>query len=370
MPSVKVSLTSVLVLVIALLAASPKWSSLQPLPASSFNSLSSYSKKSVVITGGTSGVGYEAAKAFANAGANVVITGRNYAKVSGVAEGLPGDGVHVGMKLDLTDPLSSTSFSGALLDRCHDLIILNAGMVYNPSYTGPYKTKLPGGYVDTMIASNHMGHHLVTRILLDKIVECGTRVVFVSSISHHLATGAALAGDNDGPMADMFVDGAVDGQALAGSKGLDMMTLYGTSKLLNVLTARKLAKLIPETSEAKVVVTTPGFTITDIAEVPGLVKGLAFSAEEGGEMLVKASLLKDDVKGTVEYGMLQPYWIWSNANIILGNTFMKGALHNFIQEVFFQKINRGDYVADFNSVAYDDEIVDRVWEWSGRMVGL
>lgn len=46
--------------------------------------------RTALITGGTSGIGYEIAKAFINAGATVIITGRDVQKLSSAANALGG----------------------------------------------------------------------------------------------------------------------------------------------------------------------------------------------------------------------------------------------------------------------------------------
>ena len=175
------------VVVVAILLAAPKLSHVQPLRHIdiSFN----MSGRTVVITGGNSGVGLEAARDFAGRGASVTLTSRSLERAAATAASLPNS---VGMALDLTDPASvrafATAFRAALGDMRLDVLILNAGMVYGPDFRGPYATAFPGGRVDTMIAANHLGHFLLLQELLGLVEASGTRVVFVSSISHHLAT--------------------------------------------------------------------------------------------------------------------------------------------------------------------------------------
>merc|ERR1712166_295470 len=139
------------VVVIAILLAAPRLSSITPLPPSAFNLIESLKGKTIIITGGTSGVGNEAAKAFAEAGAKLVITGRSADRAKLAALKLPGND-HVGLPLDLTDPASINAFSDALRKLRLDVLILNAGMLYGPDYTGPYTTSnFPGGDVATMV---------------------------------------------------------------------------------------------------------------------------------------------------------------------------------------------------------------------------
>jgi NAD(P)-dependent dehydrogenase (short-subunit alcohol dehydrogenase family) len=58
--------------------------------------------KSIVVIGGTSGLGLSAAKAFVAAGAKVVIVGRDEAKVAAAERELGGKGI--GLAANATDP--------------------------------------------------------------------------------------------------------------------------------------------------------------------------------------------------------------------------------------------------------------------------
>ena len=53
-----------------------------------------FKNKNVVITGGTSGIGFATEKAFINAGANVWITGRNSERLQKAAEAIGSPKLH------------------------------------------------------------------------------------------------------------------------------------------------------------------------------------------------------------------------------------------------------------------------------------
>jgi len=67
------------------------------------------------------------------------------------------------------DSSSSDSSSSSSSD-CNVLstLVLNAGMVYGPDYSGPFSTQpyvKGGAEVPTMVAANHLGHFLLLQVI-------------------------------------------------------------------------------------------------------------------------------------------------------------------------------------------------------------
>jgi len=357
-----------IVLVIAIVLAGPWLSDIQPLPDFASPALTG---KLVVVTGSTSGVGLEAARIFADRGARLIITSRSASRANAVAADLPGEG-HMGHSLDLSSFSSVSTFSKHLnsLPKI-DVLVLNAGMVYGPDYTGPFTTSsYPGGKLDTMIASNHLGHYKLLKEIFELVLASGTRIVFVSSISHHLGTA-----DSTLPQNCINPTGGIDGEPLSLSQSVDGFALYGTTKLMNVLTANHFRSIIPNTSKATVVIATPGFASTSIGSTdrtPGLFNPvdylpLAHSAEAGATVLVAAVDVDHEL---TEDKMLQPYWIWEGAGAIFGGGVAKGAFHNFVQEIFLQKFSHNLYAHSVSSIGTDKELQKSVVAWSAKMVGV
>lgn len=133
--------------------------------------------KVVVITGGTSGLGQESARAMAAKGAKVVITGRNLAKAQAVADEIGGD-VSV-EELELGSFASIRAFAERLLAQHPriDILINNAGVM-----ASPYMETTDG--FELQFGSNHLGHFLMTTLLMPAFGE-GSRVVALSSAAHH-----------------------------------------------------------------------------------------------------------------------------------------------------------------------------------------
>lgn len=134
--------------------------------------------KTVLVTGGNSGIGYETVKALANAGATVVATGRDALKANDRLSALPNVSF---MELDLADPLSVDRFAKQFLaahPHLH-LLINNAG-IFRP----PLLQKDQRGY-ELQFGVNHLGHFQLTGRLWPALKNAGgARVVVLSSVGH------------------------------------------------------------------------------------------------------------------------------------------------------------------------------------------
>jgi 3-hydroxy acid dehydrogenase / malonic semialdehyde reductase len=84
--------------------------------------------RTALITGASSGIGLETARAFAQAGARLALGARRVERLEALAKELPGD--HFVSALDITDGDSSRAFAAAAvgaLDRL-DVLVNNAGL--------------------------------------------------------------------------------------------------------------------------------------------------------------------------------------------------------------------------------------------------
>jgi NAD(P)-dependent dehydrogenase (short-subunit alcohol dehydrogenase family) len=128
--------------------------------------------KKIVITGGTSGIGKEAARELARAGAHVTITARNAAKGAATVAEIARDRVDFKL-LDLAD-LSSVRNFAKEFTAPFDVLILNAGVMATPFALTKDKFEM-------QVGTNHLGHFALTGLLQKQIKE---RVVAVSSQAH------------------------------------------------------------------------------------------------------------------------------------------------------------------------------------------
>lgn len=117
-----------------------------------------------MVTGGTSGIGYETVLALARLGADVLFTGRSAstgsARVASIVEAVPSAAGHVSFGvLDLADLESVSRFSAELasLDRPIDVLVLNAGAI------GPGSKALSPQGVELTFATNHLGHFALVK---------------------------------------------------------------------------------------------------------------------------------------------------------------------------------------------------------------
>lgn len=137
--------------------------------------------RTIVITGGNTGLGLESAARLAAAGADVVATGRTAAKARFAEEEVlrrTGKAIR-GVELDLGDLGSVKSFptrlKGANVKKI-DVLMENAGVMAIPE-----KLTTSNGF-ERQIGVNHLGHFALTSALMPLLEAAGAfRVVVVSS---------------------------------------------------------------------------------------------------------------------------------------------------------------------------------------------
>jgi NAD(P)-dependent dehydrogenase (short-subunit alcohol dehydrogenase family) len=135
------------------------------------NDIPDQTGRTAVVTGATSGLGLETARALAAKGARVVLAVRDVARGEAVAAELTGS-VEV-RRLDLTDLESVRGFA-AEWDGGLDVLVNNAGIMMVPAGVTVDGFELQFG-------TNHLGHFALTNLLLPHVTD---RVVTVASTAH------------------------------------------------------------------------------------------------------------------------------------------------------------------------------------------
>jgi len=138
--------------------------------------------KTIVITGGNSGVGLEAARYFVAHRARVVLACRDAGKMAAAAAALkqstPGAAVDE-VVLDLASLVSIRAAAAELATRAPriDVLVNNAGVMAVP------ERETKDGF-ELQFGTNHLGHFALTGLVLPRVVD-GGRVVTVASLVHH-----------------------------------------------------------------------------------------------------------------------------------------------------------------------------------------
>jgi len=137
--------------------------------------------KRAVVTGASSGIGIETARALAAAGAEVVLAVRRPGAGKEVAARITeqtGNALVSATALDLGDPASITAFTGAWSGPLH-ILVANAGIMAVP------ELELTAQGHEVQFATNFLGHFALTTGLHGALAAAGgARVVSVSSNGH------------------------------------------------------------------------------------------------------------------------------------------------------------------------------------------
>jgi NAD(P)-dependent dehydrogenase (short-subunit alcohol dehydrogenase family) len=180
--------------------------------------------RTIVVTGGNSGIGLETAQALAGMGARVIVTARNADKgraaVARMVERLDGQPQVQLVVFDLSDLSSVRRGAEEILEQAPrlDVVINNAGVVLTERHV------TVDGYEATF-ATNHLGPFLLTNLLLNRLRESApSRIVNVASTAHNAARKGIPFDD------------------LQSSRRYRGMRVYGESKLANILFTLELSR--------------------------------------------------------------------------------------------------------------------------------
>ncbi|KAK9672619.1 hypothetical protein RND81_12G112500 [Saponaria officinalis] len=276
-----------------------------------------------IITGATSGIGAETARVLALRGVHVVMGVRNMTAAKDVKDAISRDIPSAkidAMELDLSSLDSVAKFaskfnsSGLPLN----LLINNAGIMATPFMLSKDKIEL-------QFATNHLGHFLLTNLLLEKMKKTANetkregRIVNVSSRRHKFSYPEGIRFDK-----------------INDPWGYNSLSAYGQSKLANVLHANELARRL---KEDRVHITAnsvhPGAVATDLFRHINMFSGLI------------SYFIKDTQQGAA--------------------TTCYVALHPKVEGI------SGQYFADCNiaepsSQSKNEDLARKLWEFSSNLV--
>jgi NAD(P)-dependent dehydrogenase (short-subunit alcohol dehydrogenase family) len=227
--------------------------------------------KTVVITGGTSGIGEVAAERLAGMGARLVLVARDKARADQTLVRLrrAGPGVaHTVHYADLSRIAEMKRVAGeiAAAEPRIDVLMNNAGALFS-------SRQVTEDGLERTFALNHMSYFVVTLALRDRLVASAARVINTASDAHK---GRKL-----------------DFNDLQSARDYSGFDIYGRSKLCNILFTSELARRWAGTTVTANSLH-PGFVDTRFGDESGgmlsrgvrLAKTFAISPEKGAETMV------------------------------------------------------------------------------------
>ncbi len=311
----------------------------------------------VVITGASSGVGLNAAKALSKRGWHVVMACRDLPKAERVAQevGISPDSYTI-MHLDLGDLASVHQFVKTFRNsgKSLDALVCNAA-IYMPLLKAPLYS--PDGY-ELSVATNHLGHFLLCNLMLEDLKHSGSgdpRLVILGTVTHNPdELGGKIPPRPDLGNFEGFEAGFKAPISMINGKEFEPVKAYKDSKVCNVLTMRELHRRYHDATGITFSSLYPGC----VADTPLFrnhyplfqkifpwfqknITGGYVSQELSGERV--AMVVADP-----EYKQSGAYWSWGNR----------------------QKKDGKSFVQKVSPQARDDEKAERMWDTSAKLVGL
>jgi protochlorophyllide reductase len=316
-----------------------------------------HQKSTVIITGASSGVGLQAARALAQRGWYVVMACRDLEKAEKAAQS-------VGMAQDsytilFVDLASLESVRQFVTDfrasgRSLEALVCNAA-IYMPLLKEPLRS--PEGY-ELSVATNHLGHFLLCNLMLEDLKKspaADKRLVILGTVTHNPdELGGKIPPRPDLGDLQGFEQGFKAPISMIDGKKFEPVKAYKDSKVCNVLTMRELHRRFNNSTGIVFSSLYPGCVATTalfrnhyplfqkiFPLFQKYITGGFVSEELSGERVA-------DVVAKPEYAQSGTYWSWGNRQKKEGKSFV-------------QKVS---------PEARDDAKAVRLWELSAKLVGL
>ena len=276
--------------------------------------------KSVLVTGGTGGIGKATAIGLAGLGARVGITGRDQARTEAAVAGIraaAGSSAVDAFAADMSVQTGVRRLAAQVLDTYPRLDVL----VNNVGGFWAHRHVTADGLEHTF-ALNHLAPFLLTNLLLDRLTASApARIVTVSSGAH--------------------ARGRIDFGDLQGERNYSGQRAYSQSKLANVMFSYELARRLDGT----------GVTVTVLH--PGVVR-TSFGAEDQAAYFAVMTGVARLFMKTPAQGADTPVYLASSPQVegITGRYF----------------VNRKPKTS--SKASYDTVAATRLWQASAELVGM
>lgn len=291
--------------------------------------------KTVIVTGGNTGIGLETTKTLAQAGATIIVPARNVEKAKRNLEGI----AHVEIEpMDLMALASIDAFAQKFLDsgRPLHLLINNAGIMWVP-----FRHDSRG--IESQLVTNYLAQFQLTARLWPALKQAnGARVINVSSHGHQFGTF-----DFDDPNFQ--------------HREYETLQAYGQSKTASNLFALELD------NRAK------AFNVRAYSLHPGSIAGTELGREAPLELFIKMGFV--DEEGNMRPEVLASLktipqgaatTVWCATTPLLNNI---GGVYCEDAEVALLASDSG-MSAGVKRYSLDEAEAKRLWKWSEETSGI
>lgn len=287
-----------------------------------------------VVTGGNSGIGFEAARVLAQKGGHVVLACRDAGKMKAAADVIRGEtqGAKVDeVVLDLASLASIEVASQQLAAKyTHiDVLLNNAGVMALP------ERKTADGF-EMQFGTNHLGHFALTGRVLPLVLAAPRgRVVTVSSLLHR--------------------QGHIDFDAIPVPTPYNPDKQYSMSKLANVLFSYELDRRLKAAGKKAIALAChPGYSATNLQGVGPQMTG---SRVKGLVMRVMNAVIAQPAT----MGMLGSLWGATGTDVEGGE---------YLGPVGMNHLRGYPIKSKSNAESYDRAVAQRLWDVSEKLTGV